>query len=223
MSTQRPQTTDLTRYRRIADQMQRQRRNRRLSIRKAAEMAHLPEGTIRELENPQRSSLPSANVVGLYRVYGKVIGVSERRIRDLIGDEPVDEPAFRLIELPKWRSMIVLSNLGTRLLVGFLLLTVAAYALWQVVGLVSAPSIAVDTPEQQHIVVHDPIYVISGSSRPETTVLINGQPVPLDSESKRFTQPVYLFEGYNRVRVEATNSFSRVARQDFTVTFVPRD
>ena len=186
-------------------------------------MTHLPEGTIRELENPQRSSLPAANIIGLYKVYGKVIGVPEQRINDLVGDEPTLQPRFQLPKLPKLRSMIVLSNLGTRLFVGSILLTVASYAVWQAVDLVSAPSLVVDVPHQHAIVVHEPVLVVSGSSRPETTVLVNGQPVSLDAESKRFSQSVYLFEGYNRVNVEATNSFSRVAKQSFTVTYIPQN
>lgn len=208
-------------YKRVADYLQRQRRNKRLSVRKVAQLTHLPDSTIRALENPNRSALPKSNITGLYRAYGEALDVTPRRLTDLLGEQSEQMHKLEVSKPPRLRSMVVLSNLGTRLVVAAVLLVIASYASWQAFGLISAPSLNVTSPEVSNVITNEASITVEGTSRPETTILVNGQPVVIDLGQNNFSQVVYLQEGFNRITVEAVNNFSRSTAREFNVTYIP--
>ncbi len=212
---------DSKKYKEVADYLATVRHRRRLSLQKLAQITTLPVSTIRELEQPEKSTIPSSHVVGLYHTYARALTVPAEKVDELIADTPQAQTTFRITRLPKLRSMVVFSNWGSRLTVLAVLLMIAGYALWQVLSLQAKPTLSVSSPAEAHMVVHEPIFTISGTSKPETTVLLNGEPLSLSGEGARFSQDIHLLEGVNSIQLEASNNFMRKTERDYTIVYVP--
>lgn len=211
--------SDSDRFKRVADQVQQTRRNSRLSVRKVSLMSNLPESTIRALENPTRSNLPSANVIGLYKVYASSLRIPASKVTALIGRGPEVRPEFSLRRLPKLKSLVVFSNIGSAVAVVVVLSVVMGYAAWQSFGLVSAPNLEVSFPSESYMVIDESSIDVAGTAERESTVLINGQPTTVNSESGSFKQTIYLQEGYNYITVEVVNSFATKTTKSFVVVY----
>ncbi len=213
--------SDPTRFRRLADHLQQSRRNRKMSVRKVAQLTNLPESTVRALENPRRSDLPKSNVIGLYKVYAEALEVPASKVRKLVGPEPNTKPEFSFKRLPKLKSLIVFSNIGTTVVVAAVLLVILAYAGLLGIGLFTAPSLAIQSPAQEYTVVDESSFEVSGSVERESTVLINGEPTTVNNDSGDFSEIVFLQPGYNYITVEVVNSFSSSTNETFVVIYRP--
>lgn len=214
-------TSDPERFKRVADYMQQARRAQKMSVRKVSQLTSLPESTIRALENPNRSSLPRSNVVGLYKVYASALRVPKSYVRELVGPEEDKKTEFSLQRLPKLKSFIVFSNIGVGVVVSVLILVVLSYATWQGLNLIASPSLEVVFPEQAYQVVDESAVEVSGRAPRDATVLVNGQPTTVDGNTGRFTQTVFLQRGYNYITVEAVNSFSTTTQESFVLFYQP--
>ena len=209
------------RFKRLADHLQQARRNRKISVRKVAQMTNLPESTIRALENPRRSDLPGSNVLGLYKIYASALEVPASKVTRLAGEDEVTKPEFSLKKLPKLKSLVVFSNIGITASVIVILAAVLGYAAWQGVGLVSAPELSVVTPERPYLVVDESVFEVRGSAERDASVLINGEPTTVNADSGEFQQIVFLQTGYNYITVEVINSFSTSTTETFVVIYQP--
>ncbi len=212
---------DPARFKRLADHLQQSRRNRRLSIRKVAQLANLPESTVRALENPTRSDLPSSNVIGLYKVYASALEVPQSRVRSMVGDDPAQKPEFSFKRIPELKSLVVFSNIGVTISIIIILFGVLGYAAWQGFGLVASPSISITSPSEQFTVVDEAVIEVSGSAEREATVLVNGEPTTVNGETGDFSETVFLQRGYNYIMVEVVNSFSTRTTETFVVIYQP--
>ena len=219
--TKNSATSNAERFKRLADYMQQSRRNSRLSVRKASQMSNLPESTIRALENPTRSDLPKSNVIGLYEVYASTLGIPRSRVTRMAGEDPETKPAFTLKRLPKLKSLVVVSSVGATIAVVAVFLVVLAYAGWQGFGLISEPGLSVNSPAESFMVVDESSIEVSGEADRESTVLVNGQPTTINSETGAFSQVVFLQQGYNYITVEVVNSFSTTKTESFVVIYQP--
>jgi len=209
------------RFKRLADYIQQSRRNRKMSVRKAAQLSSLPDSTIRALENPRRSSLPRSNVVGLYKIYAEILGIPVSKVIVLTGGEEDRKPEFSLKKLPRPKSLVVFSNIGAVAVVLVVFVTVLAYASWQSFGLVSSPRLSVEFPDREFMIVDQSSVEVKGQAEREVTVLINGQPTTVNGQTGNFNQVVFLQEGYNYVNVEVVNSFSTVTNRQYVVIYRP--
>jgi hypothetical protein len=216
-----PKTNTAT-YKKLADYLQQQRRNKRFSIRKISQLTSLPESTIRALENPNKSELNTANLRGLYETYGEALNVTPRRIQDLAGEPEEVKISFSIKRLEKLKSLIVFSNIGASIATLAILLLVLSYAGWQGRGLFSSPELMMSFPDKEYVVVDEPSIEVRGTAPTESTVLINGEPTTVDGATGEFSQTVFLQAGYNQVTVEAVNNFATKTIKSFTVVYEPR-
>ncbi len=207
-----------SKYKKIADYLQQNRRNHHISIRKISQQANLPEMTIRALERPSKSDLPRSNISGLYVVYGRALGVPSKKIETLMGPVSDYKPEFRLKQLPKIKSLVIFSNIGVRIIGAIFISIATGYLVLQGLVLVSAPDLKVAMPRNSYMVVDKAEFVVSGQASNESIVLVNGEPTIVNSEGE-FHQPVYLQLGYNRLTIKVVNSFSSTATKDFVVIY----
>lgn len=217
------QQTSTTSYKALADHLQQQRRNKRLSIRKISLMTSLPEPTIRALENPTQSdTIPPANQRGLYETYGEALGVTKRRINDLAGEATEPVPSFAIKRLPKLKSLVVFSSITTTVATLVLVVGILVYAAWQGLGLFSSPELVVAFPDRDYMVLDESTVDVHGTAPVEATVLINGEPTTVHAETGEYSQLVYLQEGYNQITVEAVNNFSTKTTRSFVIIYEPQ-
>ena len=217
----KPTQDDPARFKRLADYVQQRRRNSKLSVRKVAQQSSLPESTIRALENPRRSDLPKSNVIGLYKIYAETLDIPASKVAKLAGEDEDTKPEFSLKRLPKLKSLVVFSNIGTTIVVGVIFVVVLAYAAWQGLGLVASPDLVVISPASEYTIADESQFLVLGTADREASVLINGQPTTVNSETGEFRQAIFLQEGTNRLRIEVVNSFSTTTEQTYTIVYDP--
>lgn len=84
---------------------------------------------------------------------------------------------------------------------GLIVLVFASYALWQMVTLVSAPSLEVHTPldNSQYA---STLVIVSGAARTDSVVRVNGQPVAMSGDGS-FETEIELPQGENLIVIEA--------------------
>lgn len=181
---------------------------------------HLPESTVRTLENPGRPTIPQANILGLYKLYAEVLDYPLDEIDTIIDDREPASSGLRIQALPKLKSLIIFSNITTKLAAVTVILLVVGYASLQGLNLVNSPELKVSSPSEQNIIVDNHKIDVSGTVKPDTTVLVNGDPVSPNSETNEFNVPVYLQEGPNSITVEAINNFSNSSVKKYNVIYV---
>lgn len=99
---------------------------------------------------------------------------------------------------------------------GFLLLLVVGYMLNQVLTLVSAPKIVVESPLEQQVFLQQEVSVI-GKTHSDASVFINDQSVILDSDG-RFSTTVQLEPGTQQITIEARSRDGKVSQETRTIT-----
>jgi cytoskeletal protein RodZ len=213
--------TTTTKFKRLSDELQSQRRNKRLSIRKVAAQAHLPESTIRSLENPLQSTIPESRMRGLYRLYADVLGVNPSRVESMLGESHEMLPRLHVPSIIKVRKLIVFSNLTTKTVLLSVLIGVVGYAGWQIISLMITPSLTITNPNSSYSLSNSSIVEVSGQVQAESSVLLNGVPITASGSDYRFSEPVFLQEGLNVIKVAATNNFSRSTERELRIVYQP--
>lgn len=214
-------SNNLADFKDLADYLQQTRRNRKLSVRKVSQICNLPESTIRALERPNRSTLPHSNILGLYLNYAESLDVPASRVRRMVAQEADIKPSFSLRRLPKLKSLVVFSNIGVSIGIFITVVGVLTYAAWQGFGIISSPSLRIDFPDREYIVVDESSFDVRGSAQRESTVLVNGEPTTVDAQTGDFSQRVFLQAGYNYITIEVVNSFSTKTIESFVVVYQP--
>lgn len=93
------------------------------------------------------------------------------------------------------------------------------YALFEARGQLMGPTISVDT----HVsAVHDPLLIVEGSADRISSLTMNGNQIQVTEEGS-FREPYLLAEGYNRIVLEAKDSYGRSTSRTLEIMYTPDD
>ena len=116
-----------------------ERKRKKLTIEKVAKSLVVPPSTIRSLENEEETDIPVSNAPGLYRRYGALLKIPKKELDTLLSVAEAGESGWRRRGEQRVRNQVFLSNIGRGFAVSVVIAIIAAYALWQLLVLTSAP------------------------------------------------------------------------------------
>ncbi len=94
---------------------------------------------------------------------------------------------------------------------------VVGYAIFEARGIVLGPTISVPTGISE---VHQAYILIQGRALRISSLSMNGEQIPV-TESGDFAQPYLLAPGYNRILLDAKDSYGRTREQVIQIMYVP--
>ena len=108
------------------------------------------------------------------------------------------------------------SRLTRIVLIGFFA-TLAAYAAYEIRGLVSGPVIEIDNRVME---VSEPFITIDGHAGRIATLSMNGQQIPV-TEGGDFSEGYALTPGYNRIVLEARDRYGNSTERKIEIVYSP--
>lgn len=111
--------------------------------------------------------------------------------------------------LPYRDSRFTIIALGVFFLIAIL------YALFEARGQLLGPTINVDTRVS---IVQDPFLIIEGEAKRISSLTMNGKPIQV-TESGAFREPYLLAPGYNRIVLNAKDSYGRSAEKMLEIMY----
>jgi hypothetical protein len=105
----------------------------------------------------------------------------------------------------------------TYIALGIFFLIVLGYAYFEARGFLFGPSITIPSSVMQ---VHDRLVVIKGQADRISALSMNGKPISV-TESGAFEEPYLLSAGYNRITLDARDTYGRSTRQVIEVVYTP--
>lgn len=104
----------------------------------------------------------------------------------------------------------------TRIAIVIFFILVLVYAYFEVQGLLYGPSITVPSVME----VHEAFVSIRGSAERIAELRMNGKAIPVTEEGA-FDEPFVLAPGYNRIVLEARDTYGRVRKQTIEIVYIP--
>lgn len=194
----------------LGNVLERIRTEAHMSVDRASRLSRIRPDFIEAMERDDFASLPSDLYARKFLLaYAEVLELDQRKVLDRYEREQrapkVDEISLKPEPAPAKRQ-IVLTRVFYGASVLMLFLGVVGYLGWQLKGLVEPPPLVVETPND-NLIVDQSSVVVAGQTQEESTVMINGQPVSVDT-SGRFEELVGLKEGVNTITISARTKHS---------------
>ncbi len=192
----------------LASLLSSQRKAKKISLKKVSADLLIKEEHLSALESGDWSSLPEPTFVkGFIRNYSQYLGLDPSFLSAVYRRE-YDEakyPKKPSIFEQKKRLMLTPNKLVNAV---FILATLVfvGYLTIQYLSILSAPKLEVFAPSDD-LTTNVPYVIVSGKTEKETTVAINGEFVPIDSEGN-FSYQVKLDDGKNIIEVTASKRLS---------------
>ncbi len=108
------------------------------------------------------------------------------------------------------------SRLTRIILIGFFL-ALAAYAAYEIRGLIAGPVIEI---EGRVMEVTEPFITIEGRAGRISTLLMNGQQIPV-TEDGAFSEGYVLSPGYNEITLEARDRYGNTTERTIEIVYTP--
>ncbi|MBI2610567.1 hypothetical protein HYW60_01355 [Candidatus Kaiserbacteria bacterium] len=105
----------------------------------------------------------------------------------------------------------------TRIVLIAFFLTLAAYAAYEIRGLMSGPVIEI---ENRVMEVSEPFITIEGHAGRIATLSMNGQTIPVTEEGD-FAEGYVLAPGYNHIVLEARDRYGNSATREIEIIYTP--
>ncbi len=191
-----------------------------LLLEDAATQLHIPAKHLRALEEGNLSVFPAEIYArGAFRKYATFLGVAAESYnrafqRTLSGAREL--VPLRVHTPRPWLEAVATPRLFLALGLGALAFVVGGYVAWQVASFVRLPALAVNSPES--VVLSDDVVRVAGTAAEDAEITVNGEQVLL-TQAGTFETNLYVHEGVNVVRVQATNAAgrSKVIQKDVLV------
>jgi cytoskeletal protein RodZ len=165
------------------------------------------------IENDDFNTMPSLSYAkGFVKNYSEYLGLDSKITLAFFRRQITDVPKSSLLpkgmEEPLNRSVFQLTpGRFVAIVVAALILLFLAYLVFQYRALQQAPTLSVDSPVNQAVVVEKRIEVF-GKTDPDATVTINGVSVLVRSDGKFFDQ-IALEGGVNKLTIVATSRLGK--------------
>jgi cytoskeletal protein RodZ len=195
----------------VAQNLKKARQERGLKIAAAAAKTKISTDYLAAIESGDISRLPE----GVYRrkiikEYADFLGVDCSPFFDKLSSAPRSRMRRLFVERSeKYIRLIVLPKVAKNVLIIALVAACFIYLENRFNGVVSPPALAVENPKES-MVTDQKMIVVSGSTEPETEVLINGKEI-LSGMDGNFHEPVNLRSGMNTITIVAKKKFGKVS------------
>ncbi len=207
----------------LGEKLRQLREDRTLSVKSLSRKINVKVAYIVALEKGEYGNLPTkVYAKGFVRSYARFFGVPEEILLRLfekeysiyrnISDKDVEETVNRLPKVPRFvftpRVLFVLCSM-------IVLCCIGVYLYFGVDNFVSSPWLVVEEPLNDSVV-HSHVVTVTGKTRSNAKVLINGQQVFVDIDG-RFSDDVGLSPGINVINVSSINKFDKKSMYEVTV------
>lgn len=206
-------------HRKLAKQLRAARKKHRITTTKLAKAIKVDVETVELLEQGSiAAKLDRPFWMALYRDYAEYVGVKPSQIRVQLGRaaEELDAHVPSVLDTKSSKPLIVLSQQLRRSMILIVTVLVVGYGYWQASVLWSPPKLVLDWPTTDTAVAVANPFVLSGTTSPEATLLIDGDPLPVDTDGT-FSTPVYLQQGRNLLTIEVRNNVRGYQKQVLTL------
>lgn len=194
-----------------------------LSLEDVARETKIRASFLSAIENGEYGKLPSPSYTqGFVRNYAVFLGLSERETMVLFRREFSQDKEVKVLpkgfvnDDPLKISRIKVSQAVAGIIV--IALLIGGFLLFQYRSAFLDPNLEVTTPEENSVVPQE--MVIKGSTDPNVTLLVNDEPVTVDSNGE-FSKTITAFPGETVITIEAENTFGRQTIIERTVQVRP--
>jgi cytoskeletal protein RodZ len=198
---------------RIGTQFREERRRRGLTLEEISKATKIREEFLKAIEEGDYKRLPSAAYAhGFVSNYAKYLGLSVEKSLALFRREFDEKKSLEV--LPKGLSrgnqyVLPRFRIGrTSLLIVGLVFIIFAFLVFQYRSAFLNPSLNIENPKENQVVSSQTIEV-KGSTDPNSTLTIEGEQVPVDSDGK-FRKEITVFPGDTSITAQAENKFGRI-------------
>lgn len=105
----------------------------------------------------------------------------------------------------------------TRIILIVFFLTLGAYAVYEIQGLLSGPVIEIDGRVME---VSEQFITIEGKAERIASLSMNGKTIPV-TEDGSFSEGYVLAEGYNRIVLEARDRYGNTTEREIEIVYSP--
>ncbi len=199
-----------------------ERELRRLSLTDLSTRTRIKPEYLQALEANQFDKLPAATFVkGYIRAYAKLFGFDEQPLIALLRRDFKESAKGRLVPRefihPLMKRRLTWTSVTMVMVAAAtVFLTLLAYVGWQWYDFNRPPSLEVNAPAENAVVAAQ--IVVSGTTDPEATVLVNAQPVALQPDGSFSTEVFIPREGLASITVEAQDHRGKSNLVQRTVT-----
>lgn len=198
----------------LGEKLRALRRGQAITLDLLVKQTNIQRKYLEALERGEYHNLPEPVYTrNFIRMYAVALGADEKYFLELYEEEsgqcdlisPSQLPVqkVRRTYITSWNHWVKFSTIGA------IALFIAVYIGWQMTAVFSAPHLDVTSPASNSVST-EPQIQVSGKVNRESTVVINGQQVPLDA-NLNFQSSVLLSPGVNSIKVQATSRYSRRA------------
>jgi cytoskeletal protein RodZ len=207
----------------LGEKLQQLREENRLTVQNLSRKINIKVLYIEALESGKYDKLPTkVYAKGFVRSYARFFGVPEKNLLDLfereysifqnINVKEVDKGVNRLPKVPRFiftpRVIIIILGLIVFAFIG-------AYLYLGVDNFISSPWLVIDEPFNNSVV-EDSKVTVSGQTRSNSMVFINGQQTFVDMDGK-FTDEIGLSQGVNTISVKSINKFEKESVEEIII------
>lgn len=190
------------------------RKNKKLSLDKFSEISKISKKYLNYLETNKFSKIPEVYLFSYLKKYSEILNLDYNKLSSFLSeilslnkinkkDNNIDQQNKKI---PKF--IITPKFLVSMLMIIFFLMA-TFYFVYQIYNLFGLPTLNITKPSEDIVVVQFPYFKISGETDKNAIVKINGKEADL-KENGRFKENLFLYKGFNIVKIEAINSRGRV-------------
>lgn len=192
--------------------LQEARSAKKLTLAQAEQATKIRLKFLEAIERDDYSSLPSVSYAkGFVKNYSEYLGLDSRMVIAFFRRQTEEIPKSSLLpKASETYSKTLLQLTPGKFLAGIaviLVIVFLGYLGLQYSKINQAPSLSVDTPQNQ-LIVHERRVDVLGKADPDATVTINGTSVLVRGDGKFFDQ-VPLDPGVNKITIVATSRFGK--------------
>jgi len=181
------------------------RREKKLSIGDVSELTKIKKEFLVAIEKENWEALPEfPSVVGFVKSFAGAVNMeSTQAVALLRRDYPPKKNVTVSPQLDIPREFRWSPRLTFLLGAGAIVIMIAGYLVAQYLAFVRPPKLVVNTPEENAVILGDEV-VVSGITDPNTTVIVNTQPVLVNTDGN-FTTTIKITQNSTQVEVTATS------------------
>jgi cytoskeletal protein RodZ len=196
---------------RAGERLREERLRRKLTLQDAEKAIRIKASFLAAIERGDYGKLPSsAYAQGFVRNYAEFLGLPIRQILAVFRREFDERKDYKVLpESLSGNESLAGRHFRVRrriLFIAALLILAIGFMLYQFRFAVLNPPLTVESPKESSIASQQ--ISVAGSTEPNATVSVNGQPATLDQQGK-FTKTVAAFDGPLTIIVKAKSRFGK--------------
>lgn len=202
-----------------------ERKRKNLTIEEVAKATKIREEFLIAIEQGNFKSLPSSTYAyGFVRNYAKFLGLPVERSLALFRREFDERKEVEVLPKGFIRSSYSFPKFRVgrnTILISIVFVFVLAFLLYQYRSAILNPTLTVDEPKENEVI-NSLTVEIKGKTDPNSTLLIENQEVPIESNGK-FIKKITVFPGSTTLNFRVENKFGRVTILKRNIKVLPNE